>query len=108
MKSTDRVSHGSSSDLNQPHGDWVSGVYPSGGTHEKTNEWWKRLWLSRLTTSPSQKTGIEIPISPMIITNASIGVPRNTAAISPIAMLTSTQITAAPSTSDSVTGAAWV
>ncbi len=69
---------------------------------------WKRLCVRRLTTSPSQKTGIEMPISPMIITAVSIGLPRNTAASRPIAMLNTTQMTAAPNTSERVTGAACV
>ena len=102
------MSHGKSSDLNQPNGDSVNGVYPSGGTHEKRKVSWNRLCVRRFTTSPSQKTGIEIPISPTIITAASTGVPRNTAARRPIPMLKTTQITAAPSTSESVTGAASV
>ena len=69
---------------------------------------WKRLWLKRLTTSPTQNTGIEMPISPRTIRPASTGVPRKTAARRPMPMLNTTQITAAPSTSESVTGAAWV
>ena len=69
---------------------------------------WKRLWLARLTISPSQKTGIEIPISPRIITPASTGVPRYTAAMRPIATLKISQITDAPSTRERVTGIASV
>ena len=59
-------------------------------------------------TSPSQKTGIEMPIRPRIMSNGSTNVPRMTAAASPIAMATTTQMIAAPKTSDSVTGAASV
>ena len=62
--------------------------------------------MSRLTTSPSQNTGIEIPISPTTMIRVSSGVPRKTAAARPMTMLTTTQISAAPSTSESVTGAA--
>ena len=65
--------------------------------------------MSRLTTSPSQKTGIEIPIRPTTITIVSIGLPRKTPASIPIADADAiTQMTAAPKTSESVTGAACV
>ena len=60
----------------------------------------------RLTTSPSQKTGIEMPISPRIMSKGSTNVPRMTAAARPMAMATTTQMIAAPKTSENVTGAA--
>src|SRR5436853_7090545 len=107
MYRIESVSHGNSNDLNQPHGDCVNGTYPSGGTHEKTLPC-RRLCVIRFTTSPSQNTGIEIPISPMIITVVSIAVPRKTPASIPMAIDAMTQITAAPNTSDKVTGAACV
>ena len=62
--------------------------------------------MIRLTTSPSQKTGIEMPINPITMSNGSTNVPRMTAAASPIAMETTTHRIVAPKTSDSVTGAA--
>src|SRR3954447_2522840 len=107
MYRIESVSHGNSNDLNQPHGDCVNGTYPSGGTHENTLPW-RRLCVIRFTTSPSQNTGMEIPISPMIITVVSIAVPLNTPASRPMTMEAITQITVAPKTSDRVTGAAWV
>ena len=64
--------------------------------------------MKRFTTSPSQKTGIEMPMSPMTIRAVSIHVPLKTPASMPMAIETTTQITAAPKTSDSVTGAACV
>ena len=64
------------------------------------------LLVNRFTTSPSQNTGIEIPISPASIRPRSITVPRKAAASVPAATDITTQITAAPPTSDSVTGAA--
>ena len=59
-----------------------------------------------MTTSPSQKTGIEIPISARIISSGSQNVPRETAAARPKAIENTIQITAAPVTSESVTGVA--
>src|SRR4051794_34539910 len=107
MYRIESVSHGNRSALNQPHGECVNGTYPSGGTHEKTLPC-RRLCVIRFTTSPSQNTGIEMPIRPTIITVVSIAVPLNTPASIPIAIDTITQITAAPNTSDNVTGAACV
>jgi len=60
-----------------------------------------------LTTSPSQKTGIEIPTRPTTITIVSM-VAHGRRREHPIAMLAINQIAAAPNTSDSVTGAASV
>ena len=57
-------------------------------------------------TSPSQKTGMEIPTSPSIIRPRSISVPRVAAASVPMPTEARIQITAAPSTRESVTGAA--
>ena len=62
--------------------------------------------VSRLTTCPSQKTGIEMPTSAMPISNGSQIEPRRSAAETPIAIDATSQITAAPSTSESVTGVA--
>ena len=64
--------------------------------------------MIRLITSPSQNTGIEMPISPSTMSNGSTNVPRMTAAAVPIAMPTTTQMITAPNTSESVTGAASV
>ena len=61
-----------------------------------------------MTISPSQKTGIEIPIRPSTITPVSTGEPRQTAATSPIPTLNRIQITEAPRMSESVTGIAAV
>ena len=47
-----------------------------------------------------------MPISPMIMSNGSTNVPRMTAAASPMAIANTTQMIAAPNTSESVTGAA--
>ena len=62
--------------------------------------------MIRLAISPSQNTGIEMPISASTISIGSKTVPRSTAAATPIRIDITTQITAAPSTSDSVTGVA--
>ena len=48
--------------------------------------------MIRLTTSPSQKTGIEMPIRPRTISSGSMNVPRKTAAASPMAIATTTQM----------------
>jgi hypothetical protein len=92
--------------LNHIHGSSVSGVYPSGGTQLKKMLWWNRFCVTRFAISPSQNTGIEIPISAMIISSGSKMVPRSTAAANPIAIDTTIQITAAPKTSERVTGVA--
>ena len=55
---------------------------------------------------PSQNTGIDIPIRPSAISSGSQILPRSTAAATPMAMPTTTQRTAAPRTSESVTGVA--
>ena len=60
----------------------------------------------RLATSPSQNTGIEIPISATIISSGSKIVPVSTAAATPHDDAITTQITAAPNTSESVAGVA--
>src|SRR5712691_6698582 len=106
MYRTDSVSHGMIRPLNHSTGSWVNGVYPSGGTQLKRNVSWRRLWVTRLTTSPSQKTGMEIPIRAMIISSGSNTVPLSTAAATPMLIATTTQITAAPNTSDNVAGVA--
>src|SRR5690349_5405107 len=108
MKRNESVIHGSTSTLNQPTGSFVSGTYPGGGTHEKRNVWWSRFCVSRFTTSPTQNTGMESATRPSTITSTSIAVPRKTAASTPMTMLTTTQMSAAPITSESVTGAASV
>jgi hypothetical protein len=102
----DNVIHGTIRPLSQPSGSWVSGVYPSGGTQLNRNVPWSLLWVIRFATSPSQNTGMEIPISARIISSGSSRVPRSTAAPTPITTAITTQITAAPNTSDNVAGAA--
>ena len=67
---------------------------------------WYRLWVIRFAISPSQNTGIEIPISARIISNGSKMLPFSTAAASPMMIDTTTQMIAAPNTSESVTGVA--
>ena len=62
--------------------------------------------MIRFTTSPSQKTGIEMPISARIMSNGSTNVPLNVTISRPIAIDPITQSTAAPNTSEKVTGAA--
>jgi len=59
-----------------------------------------------LASVPTQKTGAEMPIKARIISTGSSQVPRSSAAATPMTMATTTQITAAPNTSDSVAGAA--
>ena len=65
-----------------------------------------RLWVIRFATSPSQNTGIEIPINAKIMMIGSSTDPRETAASTPRRMLKKTQMMAAPKTSENVTGAA--
>src|SRR3954449_10481367 len=60
----------------------------------------------RLATSPSQNTGIEMPMSARIIRSGSKIVPLNTTASRPVAIASTTQMIAAPITSENVTGAA--
>ena len=67
-----------------------------------------RSWVIRFTTSPSQKTGIEIPINARIMSNGSKSVPLKITARRPMAMLKKTHRSAAPSTSENVTGAAFM
>ena len=57
---------------------------PSGGTQANSVSW-RRLWVSRLTTSPSQNTGTETPTRPSPVTTQSAPRPRQAAAISPMA-----------------------
>src|SRR5689334_21407907 len=106
MYKIESVIQGKISPLNQRTGFWVNGVYPSGGTQLNRNELWSRLWVTRLTTSPSQKTGMEIPISAMIMSSGSSNVPRSTAAATPMTIAITTQMNAAPNTSERVAGAA--
>ena len=58
----------------------------------------------RFITSPSQKTGMEMPMRPRTISSLSSKVPRVAAAARPMSRPKTTQSTAAPITSDSVTG----
>ena len=62
--------------------------------------------MIRLAISPSQNTGIEMPIRPRIISAGSIGLPRVAAATTPMATPRTTQMSAAPMTSEKVAGAA--
>ena len=59
-------------------------------------------------TSPSQKTGIEMPINARIMSKGSKIVPLKITARSPVTIAPTTQMTAAPITSENVTGAAEV
>ena len=59
-------------------------------------------------TSPSQNTGMEIPIRAKIMSNGSQIVPFRMTASSPVRMLPTTQMIAAPKTKENVTGAAEV
>ncbi len=65
-----------------------------------------RSCVIRLATSPSQKTGIEMPIKARIMSNGSTIVPLKITASRPMTMLKKTQRIAAPITSENVTGAA--
>ena len=58
--------------------------------------------MTRLATSPTQKTGIETPIRLKIIKSRSSRLPCVAAAISPIRMAPTTHKIAAPATSESV------
>ena len=91
---------------NHCHGSTVNGTYPSGGTHLKKMVSCSRSCVIRFRTSPSQKTGIEIPISARIINNGSTKLPLKVTANMPIATAPITQRMAAPKTSENVTGAA--
>jgi hypothetical protein len=62
----------------------------------------------RFATSPSQNTGIEMPMSARIIRSGSQIDPFHTTASRPVRMLITTQMIAAPITSENVTGAAAV
>src|SRR4029077_15928780 len=101
-----RVIHGKIRGRNHCHGSWVKGVYPSGGTQLKRKVSWNRSCVIRFTTSPSQKTGIEMPIKARIMSNGSTKLPLNVTMIRPIAIDPITHRTAAPNTSEKVTGAA--
>ncbi len=81
-------------------------MYPSGGTQLNKMVLCSPPWETRLATCPSQNTGVDTPISAMIISSGSSSVPRSTAAATPMMMATTTQMSAAPNTSDSVAGAA--
>ena len=106
MYRIDSVIHGMIRPLNHSTGLCVSGVYPSGGTQLNRNVLCRPPWVIRLATSPTQNTGMETPISARIISSGSNSVPRSRAAATPMAIAITTQITAAPKTSDSVAGAA--
>src|ERR1700749_889742 len=84
MYRIDSVIHGMIRPLNHSHGSWVNGLYPNGGTQLNRNVSCRVPCVIRLATSPSQKTG----------------------AGTPTAIAITTQITAAPKTSDSVAGVA--
>src|SRR3954463_547075 len=62
----------------------------------------------RFAPSPSQNTGIEIPMSARIISSGSQIDPFSTTAASPVAIASTTQMIAAPMTSENVIGAAAV
>jgi hypothetical protein len=65
------------------------------------------LWLIMLAIWPTQNTGAEMPTRATTISSGSKIVPRSRAAAIPTAIDTTTQISAAPNTSDRVAGAAW-
>src|ERR1700691_6042096 len=106
MYRNDSVSQGMISPLNHSVGLVVNDVYPSGGTQLNRNVLCSPPWVIRLATVPAQNGGVENPISAMIISSGSRTVPRSSAAATPMAIETITQISAAPNTSDSVAGAA--
>src|SRR5580698_3308834 len=106
MYRNDSVSQGMISPLNHSVGLVVNDVYPSGGTQLKRNVLCSPPWVIRLATVPAQNGGVENPISAMIINSGSSTVPRSSAAATPMAMATITQMIAAPNTSDRVAGAA--
>src|ERR1700757_2777852 len=106
MYRIDSVIQGSTRPSNQCTGFEVSGVYPSGGTQLNRTVLCKLPWDTRLAICPSQNTGVDTPISAMIISSGSSSEPRSTAAATPMAIETTTQMRAAPITSESVAGAA--
>ena len=106
MYRIDSVIHGMIRPLNHSHGFWMNGLYPNGGTQLNRNVSCRVPCVIRLATSPSQKTGAEIPISATTISSGSKTVPLNRAAATPTAIAITTQITAAPKTSDRVAGVA--
>src|SRR6185437_4283414 len=106
MYRIDSVIQGSTRPSNQRTGLEVSGVYPSGGTQLNRMVLCSPPWETRLATCPSQNTGVDTPISATIISSGSSSDPRSTAAATPMAIETTTQMSAAPSTSESVAGAA--
>src|SRR5258707_2201302 len=95
-----------SSPLNHRTGLWVNDVYPSAGAQLNRGVLCRPPWESRFATWPTQNTGAEMPMSARIISSGSSSVPRNFAAATPMAIATTTQIAAAPNTSDRVAGAA--
>ena len=62
--------------------------------------------MIRLATSPTQNTGAETPIRASTISSGSNTVPLSRAAATPTAIAITTQISAAPKTSDRVAGVA--
>src|SRR5215467_9187018 len=106
MYRIDSVIHGMTSPLNQSAGLWVNGVYPSGGTQLNRNVSCRVPCVIMLTTWPTQKTGAETPIKAATISSGSKIVPLSKAAATPIAIDITTQISAAPKTSDKVAGVA--
>src|SRR6185312_1782055 len=106
MYRIDSVIHGMTSPLNHSPGFWVSGVYPSGGTQLNKNVSCQVPCVIRLATSPNQNTGAETPIRASTISSGSNTVPLSRAAATPTAIAITTQISAAPNTSDRVAGVA--
>src|SRR5579863_6103353 len=106
MYRIDRVIHGITSPLNHNVGLCVNDVYPSGGTQLNRNVLCRPPWLTMLASWPTQKTGAETPTRATTISSGSKTVPRSRAAAIPTPIAITTQITAAPNTSDKVAGAA--
>src|SRR6266581_2160738 len=106
MYRIDSVIQGMTSPLNHSSGLCVNDVYPSGGTQLNKNVLCRPPCVTMLATWPTQNTGADTPISASTISSGSNTVPLSRAAATPIAIAMTTQITAAPKTSDRVAGVA--
>src|SRR5947209_11025120 len=106
MYRIDSVIQGMTRPANHSGGLCVNGVYAIGGTQLNRNVLCRPPWVIMLATWPTQNTGADTPISASTISSGSNSVPRSRAAATPMAIAITTQIIAAPKTSDKVAGVA--
>src|SRR5436309_15780869 len=106
MYRIDSVIQGMTSPLTHSSGLCVNGVYPSGGTQLNRNVLCRPPWVIMLATWPTQNTGADTPISASTISSGSNSVPRSRAAATTMVIASTTQMIAAPKTSDRVAGGA--